>query len=203
MGGEEQSLHKRIQHLQSMLGEINKYLQAAPAKPAGMVSRLLEEKARITGQLRELNNVMVGKAAESEKQTKGFLGLGGALPGGEKEKENPPAEDGAVDPLERRTTLEEVLQEMNIEAAIDEHTRRLILSGADIFLDNLIATACSIARNRGADELSKEDLLFSMKMERKIEMYNTCVYEKQREPDKEHLKRLQLIRRDQKRANPK
>ncbi|KAI5191009.1 transcription initiation factor TFIID subunit 12 [Nematocida sp. AWRm77] len=205
MGNEEQNLQKRIQHLQSMLGEINKYLQGAPAKPPGMISRLLDEKTRITAQLRDLNNVIIGRSAEAERPSKSFLGINHTLPRFEKEKENTSGENSETDPLEKRIDLEDLLQEMGMPTSeeMDPQTKKLILSGADIFLDSLIATACSVARNRNAEELSKEDIVFSMKMERNLEMYNTCMPGKQRDPDKEHLKRMHLIRKDQKRSNAK
>ncbi|EHY65687.1 hypothetical protein NERG_01294 [Nematocida ausubeli] len=62
----DQNLQRKIRQLQSMLGEINRYLQGSASKPPGIVTRLLDEKSRLTSQLRELNNMFSGKADEME-----------------------------------------------------------------------------------------------------------------------------------------
>ncbi|KAI5185904.1 transcription initiation factor TFIID subunit 12 [Nematocida homosporus] len=202
MGSEEQqNLHKRIQHLQNMLGEINRYLQSSTTKPPAMVSRLLEEKARITSQLRELNNTYTHKAEEANRFGRSLSSLYNVARKTDKVRDMLYADSGGQDPLDTRVEIEEILKEMGVDTEIDSQIKKILLSSADIFIDNLIATACSVARNREASEVTKEDIIFAMKMERGTELYSTYRPKKAREPDKEHLKRLQMIKKDQKKSS--
>ncbi|OAG28978.1 transcription initiation factor TFIID subunit 12 [Nematocida displodere] len=204
MGGEEQSLQKKIQHLQNMLGEINRYLQGASSKPPGMISRLLDEKTRITSQIRELNNMT------SNKEKGARFGGGAGLPSlgshpqkTEREKDPLFLDAPPSDPLEERIEIADLLREMGLDPRVDPEVKKVLLGGADIFIDNFIATSCSIARNKGQEDVTKEDIILAMKMERHTEMYNTTTYNKQREPDKEHARRLQMIKKDHKRTSNK
>lgn len=200
MGAKEHNLQKKIQHLQSMLGEINRYLQGASSKPPGMISRLLDEKTRLTAQLRELNNLSIGKAEDNEGSTDSFssaYSVGGKI---EKNREHLHSEIQCLDPLDVRIDIDDILQEMGVISGIDELSKTILLSGADIFIDNLISTACSVARNKNIDELTKEEILFAMRMERKTELNNRVTLTKHRDPDKEHLKRMHMIKKDQKRS---
>ncbi|KAI5167657.1 transcription initiation factor TFIID subunit 12 [Nematocida sp. AWRm78] len=196
----DQNLQRKIQQLQSMLGEINRYLQGSASKPPGVVARLLEEKSRITSQLRELNNMHLGKPEESDGRPgnlSSVYNLAGKL---EKGREYSQVEQQFHDPLDVRLEIEEILQEMGITTGIDSISKRILLSGTDVFIDNLISTACSAARNKNLEELTKEDILFAMRMERNTQLYNKSIISTHREPDKEHLKRLHIIQKDKKRC---
>ncbi|KAI5171058.1 transcription initiation factor TFIID subunit 12 [Nematocida sp. LUAm3] len=199
MRNDEHALQKRIQHLQNMLGEINRYLQGASSKPPPMVSRLLEEKARITAQLRELNNTYSHRVGEVNRlgrpPTEMYL-----ADKQEKRKEN--IHDGPEQELlEKKIEIEEILKEMGIQPNIDNQVKKVLLGAADIFIDNIIATSCSLARNREAQEITKADIQAAMKLERNMELYNSYIPTRSREPDKEHIKKIQLIRKDQKKSS--
>ncbi|KAI5190968.1 transcription initiation factor TFIID subunit 12 [Nematocida minor] len=195
----EQNLQKKIQHLQSMLGEINRYLQGSASKPPGMISRLLDEKTRLTSQLRELNNMFIGKSEEQEGQIGNMSSAYSVAGKMEKGREYPHTEPQYNDPLDKRIDIDDILLEMGIKTGADESSKRILLSGADIFIDNLISTACSVARNKNMEEITKEEILFALLMERKTELYNRGTTVKHRDPDKEHTRRLQMIKKDQKR----
>ncbi|KAH9387044.1 uncharacterized protein NEMAJ01_1940 [Nematocida major] len=197
MGTKEQNLQKKIQHLQGMLGEINRYLQGASTKPPGMISRLLDEKTRITSQLRDLNNLLVGNPEEIERGGGSFSSVYSTAGKMEKARECHYSEVHCSDPLDARVDIEDVMQEMGILPEMDEQSKIVLLSGADIFIDNLISTACSVARNKNMEELTKEEILFALQMERKTTLYNRAEYTKHRDPDKEHTKRMHMIKRDQ------
>ncbi|KAI5162331.1 transcription initiation factor TFIID subunit 12 [Nematocida ausubeli] len=195
----DQNLQRKIRQLQSMLGEINRYLQGSASKPPGIVTRLLDEKSRLTSQLRELNNMFSGKADEMEGGP-GNQPLAQNMPGKlDKGREYMQNELQFNDPMDMRLDVKDLLQEMGVMSEVDGVSKQIILSAADIFIDNLISTACSVARNRNLEELTKEDILFAMRMERDTELYNRATLIKHRDPDKEHLKRMHLIQKDRKR----
>lgn len=202
MGKDDQALVKKIQHLQNMLGEINKYLQGSSSKPPAMISRLLDEKTRITAQLRELNNIYSCRAEEPVQSGRSLSSIY-SVAGGDKAKEAQLLDGGEKNLIDKRVELEEILREMEITTEVDQEIKKIILGGADIFIDNVIATACTIARNRDAKELEKKDILLSMKMERGLQMKNVFIYNRSREPDKEHIKRIQMIKKDQKKVTNK
>lgn len=195
----EQNLQKKIQHLQSMLGEINRYLQGSASKPPGMISRLLDEKTRLTSQLRDLNNMYVGNPDETKGAAGNISSIYSVAGRIEKGRDSIYADAHFTDPLERRIDIDDILQEMGIKSEADEISKKILLSGADIFIDNLISTACSVARNKNMEELTKDEILYAVLMERKTELYNRVTVKPHRSPDKEHLRRLQLIKKDQKR----
>lgn len=195
----EQNIQKKIQHLQSMLGEINRYLQGSASKPPGMISRLLDEKTRLTTQLRDLNNVYIGNTDETEGPAENISSIYSVAGKVEKGRESIHSKEHFIDPLEKRIDIDDILQEMGIKTEADEISKKILLSGADIFIDNLISTACTVARNKNQDELTKEEILYAVLMERKTELYNRSTLKPYRHPDKEHIRRMQMIKKDQKR----
>jgi len=197
MAREAEAMQQKIQNLQNMLKEINKYLQTPPQKPAEIVAKILEEKARITLQIRDLSAMAQAKAADAEKAGKSAQGMNLEPYKLEKTKETGHGEGAQNDPLERRADIEEIFEEMEIEAEIDARVKKILLSASDIFIDNLVSYGCMAARNRNAEELAPEDILFALRIEKKMEMYNVFTNKKQREPDKEHVKRVQMVKREQ------
>ncbi|KAI5179678.1 hypothetical protein NEOKW01_0141 [Nematocida sp. AWRm80] len=202
MSDEEHNIQRKIQHLQSMLGEINRYLQGAASKPSATISRLLEEKGKLTVQLRELNNMCIDKNSEVPKPNKiaSSIYSPGMASSMERIKESFTYQHPMQDPMDKMLDLEDLLKEMGLEAEIDESSRRLIFTGADMFLDQVLSTACFIARNNNQEHLTEDNILLAMKVEKGLDMNNTAIYSKAREPNKAHLKRMQMIKRDQKKA---
>lgn len=191
-----------MQQLQSALYEINRYLQTSAPKPPGIVSRVLDEKTKILAQLRDLGAISVAEAEAGEKTR--TAGAQSSIQAVSQQSERfreifqqlPPQSD----PLEERMRLEEIFEEMGLALEKTPEVEKILLGATDIFIENVISTACSLARNREAEEISSDDILLAMRIERGIQMYNTTTYKKQREADKEHIKRTQMIKKDQKRG---
>lgn len=207
---------RRLEQIQASIVDIDRQLSGGPGRGAPPVKKLVEEKNKLMLQLKELEahhaREQRGDEPPSAPSTPLQLPLSSFLqdslyksilsfkPGASSSPGGEGAEASEGDPVDERATIESILEEMGLDVSVDPQGKEILLHGADIFLDNLIANACAIARNRGGDELSKDDVLFSMWMETKANLYNKSWTFKKSDPDKEHLKKLQMIKKDCKRG---
>lgn len=190
--------------ISAAIGEIDMQL-GEEGRRGEEAERLLRERKRLSAQLREIEAISGREERRGELQPLNSSFLQDTLyknilnfkPGMSGDADSAAYKEGGDgDPSDERMTLEEVLEEMDVDAEMDEGSKEILLSGCDIFLDLLITGACSIARNRNGTEVTKEDLLTAMSLDRKIGMHNHTLPAIKRDVDKEHLKKVQMIKRE-------
>jgi Transcription initiation factor TFIID subunit A len=193
------------EQLQSAIVEIDRELASTSPSERFLLAKLREEKRRLSHQIKELDaqcgrekegRGMVQMPQSSFLQDSAYKNIMSFRPGFSTEEPLAGDENPGTDPVDERVSIETLIEEMGLSATIDKRGKDILLHGADIFIDNLITSACAVARNRSGEEVTKDDVLFSLWMERRIGMYCKTWAPKKRDLDKEHLKRMQMIKKD-------